>query len=88
MSIHHNDPENIINDPEDFFQYRSWPLSGHKVKKIHPTTIKVNTEQLDVGSNSHVFNNIKIFAYTRPVQFNVKIRNGNKAHAIFLALSS
>ena len=62
MKIHQNDPENIIDDPEDFRQYRSWLLSEHKEKTLHPTTIKVNTEKLDGGSNSHVFTYIKILS--------------------------
>ena len=75
MSIHHNDPENIIDDPEDFRQYRSWLLSGNKCNTLHPTTITVTTSQLDVGSNSHVFTNIKLFTYIRPVQCSVQILN-------------
>ena len=35
-----NYPENIIDDPGDFSQYRIWILSGHKVKTLHPTTTK------------------------------------------------
>ena len=45
ISIHYNDTENIIDDPEDFFQYCSWLLIGHKGELLHPTTIKVTTEQ-------------------------------------------
>ena len=79
MSIYHNDPENVINDPENFLQYRIWILSGHNVKKLHPTTIKVTTSQLYGGSNSHVSTNIKLFNYIRPVQCNVQILNVKKA---------
>ena len=59
-----------------FHQYCSWLLIGHKGKTLHPTTIKVTTSQLDGGSNSHVFTDIKLFAYIKPVQFNVQILNG------------
>ena len=37
--------------------------------------------QLDGVSNSHVFTDIKLFAYTRPVQCNVQIINVSKAIA-------
>ena len=78
MTIHRNDPENIIDDPEDFFQYRSWIISGHKGKTLHPTTIKVTTAQLDGVSKYHVFADIKLSVYIVPVQCNVQILNGSK----------
>ena len=34
------------------------------------------TAQLDGGSNYHVFTNITMFTYIRPVKCNVKIING------------
>ena len=81
MAVHQNGPENIIDDPEDFFQYGRLILSGQKGNTLHQTNIKVTTAKLDGGSNSHVFTKIKIFAYIRPVQCNVKILNGIKAPA-------
>ena len=81
MIIHQNDSENIIDDPVDFCQYRIWLLSGNKGNTHHTPTIKVTTVQLDGVSNSHVFTDIKLFAYTRPVQCNVQIINVSKAIA-------
>ena len=81
MTINHNDPENIIDDPEGFSQYRSWLLSGHKVNTLHTDTIKVTTTQLDGGSNSYVFTDIKLFSYIRPVQCNLQIFNDSKSPA-------
>ena len=46
MPIHHNDKENIIDDPEYLFQYCSLLISGHKGKTLHPNTIQVSTAQL------------------------------------------
>ena len=80
-TIHQNYPENIIDDTDDFFQYRSWILSGNKGKKLHPTTIKFTTAQLYGGSNYHVFTDIKLFSYIIPVQCNVQIINDSNAHA-------
>ena len=71
MNVYHNDPENIIGYPEDFLQYRSWLLSGHKGNTLQKNTTKVITEQLDGGSNYRMFTNTKIFAYIRPVKCNV-----------------
>ena len=73
MTMNQNDPEQIIDDPEDFIQYRIWLLSGHKGKTLNPTTIKVANAQLYGESNSHVFTNIKLFSYIRHVQCNVHI---------------
>ena len=81
MKVNQNDPENVIDGPKDFHQYRRLFLSEHKGKKLHPTNIKVTTAQLDVGSNSHTFTNIKIFTYIRTVEYNVKILNGRKSPA-------
>ena len=83
MKIHQNDPEHIIDYPEDFFQYRSWHLSRQKGKTLHQTTVKVTTAKLDGGSNSHVFIDTKLFYYIRTVQCNVQIINGSKAPKFF-----
>ena len=81
IAIHKNDIENIIYDPEGFWQYGSWILSGKKGNTIHTITIKVTTAQLGGGSNYHLFVDIKLFAYIRPVQCNIQILNGRKAPA-------
>ena len=81
MTIHQNDPEDIIDDPEDFCQYHRLLLNGHNGKTLHPTTIKFTTTQLYGVPNSHVLTDIKLFAYTRTVQCNVKVLNGSKAPA-------
>ena len=50
-------------------------------EKFHPTIIKVTTEQLNGRSNYHVFNDIKLFAYIRPVQCPVQILHVRKTPA-------
>ena len=49
MTVHHNDTENSIDDPEYFYQYHGWLISVHKVNTLHPTTTQVSTAQLDGG---------------------------------------
>ena len=53
--------------------------SGNNGNTLHPTITKVSTAQMDGRSNSHAFANIKMFAYIRPVKFNVQIINSSKA---------
>ena len=48
MNVHHNEPENSFDDPEEFCQYHIWLLYGQKCKKIQTNTTQVMTEQLDV----------------------------------------
>ena len=79
MNIHHNDTENFIYNPEDFFQYFSLLLSGHGGNTLQQITTQVRTAQLDVRPKYHVFTNTKIFNYIRPVKCNVKILNGRKS---------
>ena len=55
---------------------------------LHPTTIPVSTAKLDGGSNSHVFTDIKMFIYIRPVECNVKILNDRNAPAKGFGLKS
>ena len=50
-------------------------------KILHATTIKVSTAQLNGESKSHVFTDIIILAYIRPILCNVQIINDSKAHA-------
>ena len=78
MTVHNNYLGNFIDDTEDFFQYSSWFLSGHKVNTPQPTTTHISTAQLNIGSIYHVFTGITIFNYIRPVKCNVKILNGSK----------
>ena len=81
MNVHHNDPENFIDDTEYFLQYCSWLLCGHEGNTNQKNTTQVSTAQLDWGSNPHAFTNTTMFNYTRAVNFNVQIINGGKAPA-------
>ena len=81
MTVHHNDPENSIGDPEDFLQYCIWLISGHEGNKLQPTNTQVSNVQLYVVSNSHVFTNITMFTYIIPVKCNVQIINGRRSPA-------
>ena len=81
MNVHNNDPKNFIDDPEDFRQYCRWILSGHEGNILQTNSTQVITLQLDVGSNSHVFTDIIMFTYTRPVKCNTQIINGKKSPA-------
>ena len=51
------------------------------MEKLHPTTTKTSTAQLDGGSNSHVFTGIKMFSYIRSVQYNAQMINDSKSPA-------
>ena len=43
MTIHHNDPEHIIDYPEDFLQCHSWLLSGKRENFIQqPSQLTLN----------------------------------------------
>ena len=79
MTVHHNDTNKSINDTYGFCQYHSLLISGHEGNTLHPITTQVITEQLDGGSNFHVFTSITIFTYIIPVKYNVQIINGIKA---------
>ena len=81
MTIHHNDPDNFIDKPEDFSQYHRSLLCEHEFINIQTSITQVRNTQLDGGSNSHLFSNITIFTYTRPEKCNVKITNGRKSPA-------
>ena len=87
VTVHHNDPEICIDDPEYFRQYHSWLISGHEGNTLHPTTTHVSTAQLYIGSRSHVFTNITMFIHIIPVNFNVQILNDRKYPEKVLALS-
>ena len=79
MTVHNNDPDNFIDDPEYFHQYPSWIISGHGGNTLQKNTNQVSTAQLDGGSKSHVFANITMFTYIRPEKWNVQILNGRKS---------
>ena len=79
MTVRHNDQENFINYPEYFRQYCIRILIGDKGNTLHPNTTPVSTSQLYGVSNSHVFTNITMFAYIRPIKCNVQIPNCSKS---------
>ena len=81
MTVHHNNPEKLIDNPGYFLRYISWILIEHKGNIIHPTTTQVSTVQLYGGSKSHMFTDITMFTYIRPVKCNVKIINVSKSPA-------
>ena len=81
MTVHHNDSEIIIDDPEYFFQYCSWPLCGNDGNTLHATTVKVSTIKPDVVSKSYAFTNIKLLTYILPIKCNVQILNIRKSPA-------
>ena len=49
MTVHHNDPDNFIDDPEYFPQYLSWILCEHDGTNIHKSPNQVSNAQLDWG---------------------------------------
>ena len=79
MNFHHNYLENFIDDPEYFFQYHSWLLSGYEGNTLKTNTTQVITTQVDVGSNYHIFSDITMLTYTRPLKFRIQILNGRKS---------
>ena len=79
MTVHHNDPEQFIYDTEDFCKYHSLLISEYKGNILQTNTTQFITAQLDGGSNSHVFTDIKNFTYIISVNCNVEILNISKA---------
>ena len=79
MTVRYNVSENSIDDSEHFRQYCSWFLSWNKGNKLHTTATKVSTAQLNGVSNSHVFTDVIMFTYIRPVKCNVQVINGSTA---------
>ena len=47
ITVHHNDPENFIDDTEYVCQYCIWLLSEHKGNKFQTNTTQISTAQLD-----------------------------------------
>ena len=86
ITVHPNNPENLIDDPESFGQHCSWLIIRHNVKTIPPTTTQSFNTQLDGRSNPHVFTYIKKFTYIIPVNYNVQIINVRKYPATFSGL--
>ena len=81
MTLHHNEPENFISNPEYFRQYRRLILLEHRVPNNQTSPTQVINAKLDGVSNYQVFTNITIFAYIIPLNCNVKIINGSKSSA-------
>ena len=79
ITVHHNDPDNFIDDPEYFFQYYIWVLCVHEVKKIQTIPTHIRNSQLQGGSNSHMFNYITMSTYIRHVKCNLQILNVRKS---------
>ena len=46
MNVHHNNPDNFIEDSEDFCQYHSWLLREHE-KKIQTSTTQISNAKLN-----------------------------------------
>ena len=88
MTVHHNDPDKFIGNPEDFRQYHRWLLSEHRGNNIQTSPIPVRNTQLDGGPKVHVFTYISMFTYIRHVKYNVQIINSIKDPKTFLVLSS
>ena len=78
MTVNHNDPDNLIDKPEDFRQYCSCLLSEQKGNNTQIITTQVNNEQLDGGLYYQVFTNINMITYIWPVECNVQIIRGRK----------
>ena len=81
MTVHHNDSEIFIDDPEYFLQYLSWLLSEHEGNTLKPTNNQFSTAQLGGGSKSHCFMYITIFTYIRTIKCKVQIINDSKSPA-------
>ena len=78
MYVYHNDPYYLIDDPEDFHNYRYWLLRKHKVANIQTSITQINNSQLGGRSNLHVFSDITMFTYIIPVKCNIKIYISSK----------
>ena len=74
MNVHHNYPENFIDDPEEF-------CCEYKESKIQTSTTQVINSQLDVGSNYRMLTEITMLTYIRPLKCNVQILNGRRSPA-------
>ena len=79
MDMYQNDPDTCIDDPEEIFQYDIWLLQKQESRNTQTSITQNNNEQLDGGSNFHVFTDINMCTYIRPVNYNVQILNGIKA---------
>ena len=86
MNVYHNDPDNFIDDQEYFSQYHYWLISEHKFANIKTSITHIINVQLYGRSNYHVFTNINIFTYIRPVNYNVQIINDSKAPEKYFGL--
>ena len=87
MTVHHNDPDKFIDNPEDFLQYNRWLISEDGVNNIQTSPPQVSNEQLDGGSNYQVFTNSNIFNYIGSIKYNAQNINFRKDPAKGLVLS-
>ena len=81
ITVHHNDPDNFIDDSESFLRYHILLLSEYKGTNIQTIPVQVSNEQLYGVSNFHVFTKITMFNFIRPVKCNVQILNFKKSPA-------
>ena len=76
MTVHHNDPENFIDDLEDFFQYCSLLLCGNKDNKIPKNTTqsrktcskKFRKTIVSIGGHFYHFRDL-VLCYAKCLQF-------------------
>ena len=61
MTVHHNDPDKFIDNPEDFLQYNRWLISEDGVNNIQTSPPQVSNEQLDGWPNYNDFIDIIMF---------------------------
>ena len=78
MTVHHNFPENFIDDMEDFCRYCSWIICGYKGKKnrkIPPKLALPNCmeDQTPICSKKPICS-----LFIRPAKCNIKILNRSK----------
>ena len=78
MPFHHNGPCNFIDDPEDCLQYSIWFLSEHEGNNTQTSPTQVRNTKLDGVSNYHMFTDITMLNYIRPVKWYVQIINLKK----------
>ena len=59
---------NFIDEPEDFLQYHSWLLREQKGTNIQTNPTQFGNTQLYGVSNYHMFTEITMCTYIRPVK--------------------
>ena len=78
MTVHHNILDKFIEDPEYFPHYQSWLILEHENTNVQKSPTQFSNAQLDVESNSQMFNGIIMFTYTITIKFIVQILNVRK----------